>query len=29
MSASPHCILLDGELDLAFEMIVDFIKKHT
>ncbi len=29
MANSPHCILLDGELDLAFEMIVEFINNHS
>jgi carboxylesterase len=29
MSESPHCILLDGELDQAFEDIVTFIKDHA
>jgi len=29
MTESPHCILLDGELALAFQEIVQFIKGHT
>ena len=29
MSESPHCILLDGELDQAFEDIDTFIKDHS
>lgn len=29
MAESPHCILLDGELDLAFDEIVNFIKEHA
>jgi carboxylesterase len=29
MSESPHCILLDGELDQAFEDIVNFINEHA
>ncbi len=29
MSESPHCILLDGELDQAFQDIVTFIQDHT
>ena len=28
MSDSPHCILLNGELDLAFEKIIKFINDH-
>ena len=29
MAQSPHCILLDGELDQAFQDIVQFIKDHS
>ena len=29
MGESPHCILLDGELDQAFQDIVTFIQDHT
>ena len=29
MAESPHCILLDGELNQAFEDIVQFIKDHS
>ncbi len=29
MTKSPHCILLDGELDLAFTEIIKFIKEYS
>jgi carboxylesterase len=29
MDESPHCILLNGQLDLAFEKIVKFISDHS